>query len=185
MTKNSENHSQLYPQSLDIYKLNRLKQEHAKAFFAFISKNRAHLEKYDPFVSQFQNLKDVEEALRQIQDYYDNGISLSCGIWEKNSLIGYFICGLDLETKSMECGYGLAQKYQGRGIITRTAQIILRYAFEELGMNYAWLTCWTNNAPSIKVAERLGFRQDQEVILANEGKGILHDQYRYKLLRPS
>jgi ribosomal-protein-serine acetyltransferase len=163
--------------------LKPLKKIDAEQFFAFVTNNRAHLERHDPWMTEFQQLGDVQRVLARIQDFYEHGKSLSCGVWDNDQLIGYFICG-ELQTKAAKTGYGLAEHYQGRGIITRTGRVVLDYAFRVLGMELAWLTCNTDNARSIRTAELLGFKRESKILPPEQEKGIFQTQYKYVRTKP-
>jgi ribosomal-protein-serine acetyltransferase len=175
----------LYPFKLESkILLKPLGPEDTDSFYAFVVANRSHLQRFDPFVAELQTAKDIQKTLTRIHRRHEQGRSLSCGIWEGHNLIGWLNCGLNRKTKGMRIGYGLAEDHQGRGIITHTAQTVLNYAFAELGMKYAWLTCWTTNIPSIHVAERLGFKPEPKIMPAEPSKGILQTQFRFTLQKP-
>ena len=175
-----------YPLNLDQnLTLKPLSPDQTNDFFAFVQQNRNHLEQFDPFVAAFHTSTDVHNVLSKISRLRQEGQSLSCGIWMNNKIIGYFNCGLDHEKKAIQIGYGLASNHTGQGIITRTARAILNYAFQNYNMNYAWLTVWIDNASSIKVAERLGFKREDKVLPAKPERGILTEQYRYTLEKPT
>lgn len=55
-----------------------------------------------------------------------------------------------------ELGWTLAPEFQGRGLATEGARRLLRYAFEEMDMSHVISLIHPDNAPSIRVAERLG-----------------------------
>ncbi|MDB5178971.1 MAG: GCN5-related N-acetyltransferase [Patescibacteria group bacterium] len=176
--------SQFYPFHIsDSLCLDSLKSADATKFFSLVQNNRDHLERFDPFVAQYQSVKDVRESLGRIQTLYLKGKSLSCGIWDKNELVGYLICGLDWDDKSAKIGYGLADGHQGHGIISRAARVVLHHAFYQLGIERAWLTCWINNDRSIRVAERLGFKREAKTLPVDPARNIAYESYRYNLYR--
>jgi RimJ/RimL family protein N-acetyltransferase len=55
-----------------------------------------------------------------------------------------------------ELGWTLAREFWGRGYATEGARRALRYAFEELGREHVISLIRPDNAPSVRVAERLG-----------------------------
>ena len=174
----------LYPVVLsDGLVLRPLREENAQQFFALVTDNRAHFERYDPWFTEFQQVEDVRRALAKIQNFFEHGNSLTCGIWDNERLVGYFICG-ELHTKAAKTGYGLAAEYLGRGIIARTGRIVLDYAFSTMGIESAWLNVWTNNEQSIHTAERLGFKREPEILPATPEDGNRMTQYRYILKNP-
>ena len=64
-----------------------------------------------------------------------------------------------------ELGWTIAPQYQGRGYATEAARMLLRYAFEELDQPHVISIIHADNAPSRKVAEKLGQRVEGNVDL--------------------
>jgi ribosomal-protein-alanine N-acetyltransferase len=58
----------------------------------------------------------------------------------------------------LEIGYILAPAQQGRGLMTEAMQALLAYCFEELAVHRVEALIHPDNAASIRLAERLGFR---------------------------
>ena len=56
-----------------------------------------------------------------------------------------------------ELGYWIGRPYWGQGLIPEAAREMLRYAFEELGMNRIWCGYYEGNGKSRRVQEKLGF----------------------------
>jgi len=63
----------------------------------------------------------------------------------------------------VEVAYLLARPFWGHGLATEAASAIVRHAFDRLG--YSRLVCLIDpaNAPSIRVAERIGMRLEREM----------------------
>ena len=56
-----------------------------------------------------------------------------------------------------ELGYWIGKPYWGQGLIPEASREILRYAFEDLGMNRIWCGYYDGNEKSRKVQIKLGF----------------------------
>ena len=72
-----------------------------------------------------------------------------------------------------ELGYWIGKPFWGQGLIPEAARELLRYAFEELGMNTVWCGYYDGNEKSRRVQEKLGFifcytSFDLELPLLNE-----------------
>jgi RimJ/RimL family protein N-acetyltransferase len=66
-------------------------------------------------------------------------------------------CSLD----EPELAYELLPRAQGRGYATEAARALLEAAFDT-GRRRVWATIGSSNAPSLRVAEKLGFRIDHQ-----------------------
>ena len=56
-----------------------------------------------------------------------------------------------------ELGYWIGKPYWGQGMIPEASREMLRYAFEDLGMNRVWCGYYDGNEKSRRVQEKLGF----------------------------
>ena len=61
------------------------------------------------------------------------------------------------EGRSSEIGYALSPDYWGRGLMSEVAAELLRYGFEELGLDEIWCTHYRENHRSRRVIEKSGF----------------------------
>lgn len=61
------------------------------------------------------------------------------------------------EGRSLEIGYALSPDYWGRGIIPEAVRELLRYGFQELGLDEIWCTHYRENDRSRRVIEKTGF----------------------------
>ena len=57
-----------------------------------------------------------------------------------------------------ELGYWIGKPFWGNGLIPEASEVLIRYAFETLGMNRIWCGHYEGNARSRRVMEKLGFR---------------------------
>ena len=81
----------------------------------------------------------------------------------------------DLATQDdeYELGYWLGKPYWGQRLIPEASREVLRYAFEDLGMNRIWCGYYDGNEKSRRVQVKLGFEYQRrtegiEVKLLNE-----------------
>lgn len=59
--------------------------------------------------------------------------------------------------KSTSIGYWLGERYQGKGIMTKSCKSFIEYAFKELNLNKIEIRCAEQNFRSRAIPERLGF----------------------------
>ncbi|GJM79047.1 hypothetical protein HMSSN139_15430 [Paenibacillus sp. HMSSN-139] len=62
--------------------------------------------------------------------------------------------------KTTEIGYYIAQDYEGRGIIRRACQEVVKYIFEDLALNRIEIRVQPENLRSRKIPESIGFAQE-------------------------
>lgn len=56
-----------------------------------------------------------------------------------------------------EIGYALSPDFWGRGLMPEAVEELLRYGFEELGLQSIWCNHWEQNQKSRRVIEKCGF----------------------------
>ena len=61
------------------------------------------------------------------------------------------------DSPSDELGYALSPDYWGRGLMPEVCRELLRYGFQELGLEEIWCTHYRENSRSRRVIEKCGF----------------------------
>jgi len=74
------------------------------------------------------------------------------------------------KNRRAEIGYDMLKEHWGKGLMTEAVEEILRYGFEELNLNRVEATTDSKNVASVRVLERVGFKQE----------GLLRERYSYK-----
>lgn len=147
-----------YLQADDNLVLERLKHTHAVIIYDCISQNRLFLRKWLPFIDQTRSLSDTESYVRMILSPPEKERNQVFVIWhhrEFAGLAGYKV--IDTINHKTEIGYWMAEKMQGRGIMTRTVSKMIDYGFRNLGMNRIQIKVATGNVKSSAIPKRLGF----------------------------
>lgn len=70
-----------------------------------------------------------------------------------------------------ELGYALGPAHRGQGLAARAVRVMAAYAFEELGVDRVILELEAENASSVGVATRAGFRLLDVPLITGEEKG--------------
>ncbi|MFG3404064.1 GNAT family N-acetyltransferase [Streptomyces sp. NPDC048142] len=70
-----------------------------------------------------------------------------------------------------EIGYAVGPAHRGQGLASRAVRVMARYAFEKLGAEQVILKLEAENAPSVAVAVRAGFRRLDVELIEGEEKG--------------
>lgn len=105
-------------------------------------------------ISKLFDMEDVIEFINSVLPT-DNKQFIICFESEPVGLIGFR--DTDLANMKTEIGYWLSQNAQGKGIITQSATAILKYAFDEMGINRVQIRAEIENIKSRNIPERLGF----------------------------
>lgn len=88
---------------------------------------------------------------------YADGKGVPCGMFYRGELVGNVaLTRIQPELKKAEIGYWLAPDHQGKGIVTRSVNALMRHAFDDLGLDVIHICAAEQNSRSRAVAERLG-----------------------------
>lgn len=142
---------------------------HAEAVYRTVEPNREHLGRWLSWAWDCKGPEDIRDFIRQAITWMAEGRMYLFYLWDGDEVIGSIdVHAIHPEHSSGGVGYWLSKDYTGRGIMTRAAQVIVDFAFAELGLNRVYLRCATGNHASCAIAERLGFRLE----------GILREEMR-------
>jgi RimJ/RimL family protein N-acetyltransferase len=92
------------------------------------------------------------------------------------------IHGINPETGRSSAGYWLAADERGQGYATRALRLLCRYVFDELGVERVELWIEPANHPSMRVADRSGFRREGLLRSFMSVGGERRDMLMYSLL---
>jgi ribosomal-protein-alanine N-acetyltransferase len=114
---------------------------------------------------QTVSIEDAREFIRKIIKAVENKTSFYWAICLKNDpgLIGTIcIWNIDEEQKKAEIGYELLPSFQGKGLMQEAIVNVIDFGFNQLELST--IEAWTvkDNASSIKLLERNGFKKDFE-----------------------
>jgi len=85
-------------------------------------------------------------------------------------------------TQAASLGYWLGVDCTGRGIMTRSVNAVLSFAFDELGLHRIEAACMPENRSSIGVLERCGFQREGLARKYLKINGAWHDHVMFSLL---
>ena len=64
---------------------------------------------------------------------------------------------MNLANRSTNIGYWLGERYRGSGVMMKSCQAFVEYAFRKLNINRVEIRCAEKNLRSRAIPERLGF----------------------------
>jgi ribosomal-protein-serine acetyltransferase len=157
---------------------------HASALAALVENNIEHLRSYLPFVA---GLASTASAAAHLEAACAR--ALQGEIYEWHLFMDATLCGairvkdVDHVDRKAKIGYFIGRQFQGKGVVTSSVRAVLSHCFESLGLNRMELRCAAGNAPSMRVAERLGFTHEGVLRQGEFLNGVFVDLHLYSLLR--
>jgi len=132
--------------------------------YDLINRNRAHIGEWLKFPSITLEADDSRTFIERTRIRYAKDEGYWLGIWSGDELVGsigylYF----DQENKKTEIGYWLGKEYEGKGFITKSIEVLINYAFDELKFNKIEIGVATDNIKSRAIPEKLGFKREGEL----------------------
>lgn len=127
-----------------------------------------HAYQSDPLYLRYYDWTDrsTEDVQQFVQVFLDwqreqprTKFQLAMVLRAEDRLIGS--CGIrmnDPELREAHIGFELDSRYWNRGYATEAARRIVRFGFEELGMDRIWSWCVADNIGSARVLEKIGMR---------------------------
>jgi RimJ/RimL family protein N-acetyltransferase len=95
--------------------------------------------------------------------------------------LGY-VAGTDVERFSAEVGYWLGETWWNHGIVTEALTLFTRYAFDDVGLLRLFALPFADNAGSIRVLEKAGYRAEGLLRSSSVKFGKPRDQAVYAII---
>tara|TARA_Y100000588_G_scaffold394661_1_gene516384 strand:+ start:3180 stop:3755 length:576 start_codon:yes stop_codon:yes gene_type:complete len=164
--------------------LRPLRIEDAEMMYYLVHSNRQHLEAWLPWVHSIRSVADEATFIRHSSRDLAAGTNLSCAIVVERSIVGMIGCSIESVNHSADIGYWMTTSSEGRGLVTRAAQVLTDFLVTEINVRRVTIRAATENTRSRAVAERLGFvhegtQRDAQII-----NGDFCDLEIYSMLAP-
>ena len=107
-----------------------LREDDAAELFALTDANRAYLRRWLPWVDLVTSEDDSRSFLETVTPQREEGRGPTFGIVHDGALagvVGYL--PIDRVNRCGEIGYWLAERAQGRGVMTQCCRFVVRYGF--------------------------------------------------------
>ncbi|MGH2453956.1 MAG: GNAT family N-acetyltransferase [bacterium] len=82
-----------------------------------------------------------------------------------------------------DIGYSLGRRYWNQGLTTEAVRAVLRFGFEEVGLNRIYAVCHVANAASERVMQKVGMTYEGTLRQVALIKGGYEDRKLYAILR--
>ncbi|MCF6280251.1 MAG: GNAT family N-acetyltransferase [Flavobacteriaceae bacterium] len=133
--------------ALDVHQLMILNSERFKDYFPKTLQQNSTVESSKEFaIKKEKEYKLKEEFLFTIKEKSTKKVA---------GLV--YIKELDWNGKKGEFAYCVGKKFGGKGLISKSIEVLSVYAFTELGLEELEIIVHETNIPSVKVAEKNGF----------------------------
>jgi len=159
-------------------------EKDAQSLTGLVSRNKYFWSTYEPL--QRPEYYKVDAQYKKIQEslyLMDSKREFTFGIYElrTNNLIGHIALYAvkRLPYSSAFVGYAMDEIYIGKGIVTEAVKMVVRFAFEQVGLHRVEAYVSTQNSASIRVLEKSGFQREGLLrkLLYINGQWVDHYMY--------
>lgn len=137
----------------------------------------------DP-ITKIEEAQKLVEVFRSWRSLPNPGVRWGIEHSKDKKLIG--TCGLfkwNRNWKSCTIGYELAPEYWGKGLMNEALPLIIQWGLKEMQLNRIEAQIHPQNKPSIKLIERLGFKNEGLMHEAGFSFGKHHDLCMFSILK--
>lgn len=165
-------------------KLELLDEKHAEPLLRLAEENKEYLARWLSWVGHLKTVSDFQKFIIQSRRRCAEGLEFPYVIVVNKVVVGRIgLYEIDQQNKTASIGYWIGEQYQGQGIVTKSCQQLLKYAFISLNLNRLEIRCGTGNIKSRAIPEALNFAREGVLRQAESIKGAFIDLYLYALLR--
>lgn len=128
----------------------------------------------------------TESYLREVLQEYNEGRDGPWGIEHRTSgrVVGAIhLMAIRARHRRAEIGFLLSKAYWGQGLMTEALLRVLRYVFEDVGLNRVEAFCLVDNLAGMRVLEKAGMTKEGVLREYAFQKGALGDFCVYSTLR--
>lgn len=168
---------------LDEFVLRELTEDDVKAYYNYITDREVIR-----FLSDDDIPKDMQGATKELAYWrnlfhYRHSIYWGIALKKNNRLIG--TCGFNNWVRTHargEVSYDLSRAFWNRGIMTKALRAMCDFAFSTMQMQRIQATVADDNIASMKVLDKLGFKQEARLRHFGRLHNSSRDFFMYSLL---
>lgn len=146
--------------------------------------SRSFLEQWEPrWTSDELDRIAWRHRINRYREDYAQGSAIAFFVFERAS--GKLAGGITLGNirygvaQSGHIGYWIGERYAGRGMMTDAVNVLVAFAFDTLRLHRIEAACIPDNARSIRVLEKAGFRREGLLRSYLRINGMWQDHYLY------
>lgn len=142
--------------------LRQLRYGDAPQLFKLYRDNRERMRPYFRWPLTVEHVGQVRGAIAECNEHFAANQRVNAALEEDGELLGLIFMNSnhDPVNRRTELAYWIDGAAEGRGLVTCGCKALVRYAFDELGMNRIDITADVTNARSLAIPERLGFTKE-------------------------
>lgn len=138
-----------------------LTPEDSDAMLNYYVRNKNHLKAYEPSRDEiFYTIKTQKNILMESYKQFLNGLSINCGIFNEEGLIGKIQLSNIVMGVFRNCfvGYSMDIDHQGKGYMKEALNLMIDYAFNDMGLHRLEASTLVDNIKSQRVLAACGFQ---------------------------
>ena len=156
----------------------------AHELFKLIDHQRDYLSEWLIWVEKTKSVNDSLTFLKEAGIFNRGGQRLITFIKYDGQIIGSVgFVKLDKANKKGEIGYWISQQMQGKGIITKSCERLIEYAFKNMGLHRISVKMDAQNNKSKSIPSRMGFSYEGTLRQDRFRKNRFRDTELYSLLK--
>ncbi len=165
-------------------KLELINECHSYLIFELVNNNRAYLSEWMSFVDKMQTVEYAEFFINGTMQRNKEGSEYAFVIILNDEIIGRIgVYKIDNQNKICEIGYWIAEVFQGKGIISKSCQAIIKFCFSEFQLNRIEIKCGAANFKSQAIPEKLNFTKEGIIGQGELINDEFIDLYLYSLIK--
>lgn len=141
--------------------LKMLDLQDAKELFTLTVESKEKLREWLPFIDYTKSVDDTKNFIQSTMKQFSENNGFQAGIWYEGKIAGVIgFHKIDWNNKSTSIGYWLGNDYVGLGLMTKSVEAFIDYAFKEIKLNRVEIRAAVENKKSRAIPERLGFTEE-------------------------
>jgi ribosomal-protein-serine acetyltransferase len=164
--------------------LQKIRLKSAREIFECMDHSRKTLREWLPWVDETKSYKDTEKFIRAVHKSRGYNKQMVFEVIFRKKIAGLIgLKDMDMLNNKAEIGYWLGAEAVGKGVMSRSCNAMLRFSFEELGMNRIQIKCAADNIRSCNIPKQIGFSFEGVERQGEFVHGIYRDLKVYSLLK--
>ena len=158
--------------------------QYAEELFELTDRNRDFLSRWLPWLDNVKQPNDTKQFLEHQLLRFQRSQALHVTIFDRDRIAGVVGFNLiDRDNNIGHLGYWLGQKYNGKGIMTKSVRELIGVGFKYYSLQRIDVRCAVANSRSRAIPQRLNFQQEGIIRRAEKLGDRYVDHVIYGLLK--